>query len=149
MKNIRWRAQQQPLLIVHGYLTADCMVEAVRWDKNDKKERNSRSFVINNVAPSNFHVPWPDVGLSHTFFPLITKENKAACHIITPLDVVTKRPNYSSGGRFCSACRVYLSPEEYRASDPLCPFNCGRLLRSRPRGANVDELLRIREIVRY
>lgn len=35
------------------------MVQAVSSDKNDKKERNLRSFVINNDVPSNFDAPWP------------------------------------------------------------------------------------------
>ena len=55
-KTIRQEMQQRDITIVHAYLKADCMVEAIiKCDKNDKKERNLRSFVINNVAPSNFY----------------------------------------------------------------------------------------------
>jgi hypothetical protein len=57
-KNYSLENAAEPLLIVHAYLKADCMVEAINCDKNDKKERNLRSFVINNVAPSNFYAAW-------------------------------------------------------------------------------------------
>ena len=58
-KNYSLENAAERLLIVHAYLKADCMVEAIiNCDKNDKKERNLRSFVINNVAPSNFYAAW-------------------------------------------------------------------------------------------
>jgi hypothetical protein len=57
-KNYSLENAAEPFLIVRAYLKADWMVEAINCDKNDKKERNLRSFVINNVAPSNFYAAW-------------------------------------------------------------------------------------------
>jgi DNA gyrase/topoisomerase IV subunit A len=76
-KNYSLENAAERLLIVHAYLKADCMVEAViNCDKNDKKERNLRSFVINNFAHSNFYAAWS--GFAHDNNPDDNKKERRA-----------------------------------------------------------------------